>query len=395
MGMNRRKNRDRKISTIKLTSLLSLALSCADEQEDNPLDPASETPSLFCGDQEFVDPESGAILVRPEVYYPGAISSSLSSYGQKPTALAATCSEARAQVVILSALYASAPAILDQSDRMAATEADDAGLPEQAEPRIWDGRDATTYNTPVVTVQFVSLASPGIRYRCTGFIVSARHVLTSAHCAPGAGTRSIEWETIAGNSNAVFDVNVYVHPSFVGGVQTTPLSPAYDLALLEIPQRTETEIMASSANRFRIHTGDTVVGQSLRLRGTGNTGDSPGQIKSPGVAQRPYQDQNAEISYHSGGAFRAPAETYVRACRGDSGGPAVEIGNYTQPVVWGVFSGYAGPDTGFCPATGATMYWAKTSLARAWIEQKMQVLFGAGFHCGVYGDAGQTYRRCW
>ncbi len=376
-------------------------MSCAeDDSQDEAVDAEVETPSLFCGDREFIDPASGETLVRPETYYPRAIATALAAYQREPRASASSCVEARAQIAALDELHARDPDVLDQLGGL--PEADDDVAPAQEDIevsssalRIWDGRDATTYATPVVTVQFLSLAAPGTRYRCTGFIVSPRHVLTAAHCAPGAGSKSVQWESIAGDSNAIFNVNVYIHPNFVGGAQTTPLAPAYDLALLEVPQRAETDIMDSSANRFRIHTGDTIIGQSLRLRGTGNIGYGAGEIKAPGLAQRPYQDQTAEISSHSGGLFRALAETSVRACRGDSGGPAVEIGNYTQPVVWGVFSGYSSNNSNLCPASGATMYWAKTSLARDWIEEKMKVLLGAAFQCARFGDAGKTYRRCW
>lgn len=260
--------------------------------------------------------------------------------------------------------------------------------------RLWNGATASSYLTPVVYINFVA----GSGYACTGSIISKRHILTSAHCAPGAGPHFIYFEAVAGLSWGTSTATTYIHPNFVGGHQSTPLSPSYDLAIIEVP--TSAAIishMSSSSNRFRFYSGNTVVGTDLRLRGMGHRDNSGTNTPSPGVADQPVNDLKVNLAAHSGGYFRGFTSSSLRACAGDSGGPSIEKRMYSRPIVWGAFSGYSSSGAGaYCPSgSGKTMWWAKTNVAASWIESSMKPVFGSSFKCKVYGSSGRTYRRCW
>ena len=320
-----------------------------DEDMSAVSQPELETPSIRCGTVTYTDSETGGELYFPEVYYPKALASALHSYGLEDVEQAENCEAAREQSKTLSELFEADPEPLigddlEGDDRIPEPAENDVDPDEDAvQPRIWNGEATALYNTPVVTLLFDDTTGATNGFLCSGFIVSKRHVLTSAHCVPAAGTNQIDWEAAAGGSAAHnMSVNVYIHPKYSGGVQSTPLRPSYDLALVEMPDNSYTDIMDSSANRFRFHTGSTAIGQSLRLRGTGYRSETPNSEAQSGVSDMPKNDAKIEVQYHSGGYFRAKSTNNSRACRGDSGGPAIEKGNYSQPIVWGVFSGFSG-----------------------------------------------------
>ncbi len=166
-----------------------------------------DTPSLFCGEYEFTDDETGATIFRPEVYYPIALKNSLKiqlrstddEAGSTEVELATSCEAARDQHGELAALLAAAPAedifgeLKDGFDVIGQPAEFD--LDDDAS-RLWNGATASSYLTPVVYINFVA----GSGYACTGSIISKRHILTSAHCAPGAGPHFIYFEAVAGLS---------------------------------------------------------------------------------------------------------------------------------------------------------------------------------------------------
>lgn len=84
--------------------------------------------------------------------------------------------------------------------------------------------------------------------------------------------------------------------------------------------------------------------------------------------------------------------TGTRACRGDSGGPAVRTTVSDHPLAVGVHSQSAGSFGPGCPYADGFNRWAHIGPKVTWIEDKI------GRTCNRYvsaGNAAITYARCW
>src|SRR4028118_2031611 len=107
----------RLLNPLKVSCLLALlGAGCEFEEHGPPTDAEAETetPSLFCGAFEWIDPVSGDTFVHPETYYPRAIINALAAYGRSPSDATISCEEARTQVAALRDLYAQDPGPLDR-----------------------------------------------------------------------------------------------------------------------------------------------------------------------------------------------------------------------------------------------------------------------------------------
>ncbi len=316
-----------------------------------------ERPSLTCGEVEILGDKF------PETYYPEEMNSLLNRDEQLRRAYGGNevhgCDDARRftrayepEADRLTAL-AEAPASLDINS-----------LPAEKIDKVLNGTQSVLAS--VVRWSYNANAASG----CSGVIIGAQQILTSAHCVPSTGWQqlSIRQQRVMGaQPEFMFPTAVWVnwvpHPSYVGGNLAT-----YDLAVGTL----WTEQFPSTA-RMRVWLDTASQGQDLYYWGYGQT--------SPNLPPPGYLTQGA-------GTFRTvstywfdsvPSTNPPRTtCSGDSGGAQARY--FSWEMLFGLTS--RGDCLTFSAATRLRSH-------MPWIESTL------GISCTRYSYNGQLYARCW
>src|SRR5260221_5636075 len=284
----------------------------------------------------------------------------------------ASCEQARQFISVLNAYELELPTIEHPS-------APTVEGPEPVE-KIHLGETVTSTTGQNPQGGIVELNSLG----CSGSFITGRHILTAGHCVAGNGTINLSYRapTLAGGTLQTESFTVTRNPAWNGNGNRSN-----DHAILT---RDAGDLAwAVNGNRFRWYTGGTKTGIGLAIFGYGAFGnDGTGAIS--GVLRTGQSFADINLNSHTDGYFHATAHT-AKACRGDSGGPAVRqlsgSGNDALPVIWGTFHGAVFSDN-VCPADCDDMYWTKTTTDQSFIEGVL------GFSCTRFSNSDGTYARC-
>lgn len=166
---------------------------------------------------------------------------------------------------------------------------------------------------------------------CTGIVLSARAILTAAHCASGGAELRIHWRD-AGEPVLLVPASVSLHPEFdAGAIRSRRRS--IDLALIRLAE----PLPARFAPAALIDGSLPRAGSSVTLAGYGVTreGDarSTGTYRSAALTTvEPYGPGRILLwAADPEGAGKQPGAS---ACQGDSGGPIFADGGVSAVTSW-------------------------------------------------------------
>lgn len=226
---------------------------------------------------------------------------------------------------------------------------------------------------------------------CTGFIIGPREIVTAAHCIYQDGYRPVRVTVRDPHSNGSVNTPCilncsssvssnamgYRHPNYTG------TGDAGDDVGLFVFSSDLPAPANSSSDRIRMMINKTWKNAPLKIYGWGRNTQSGGS----GVAR----EGSVTASWSGSKHFTANA-TAARACKGDSGGPAVRVTVSDHPLTVGITSEMAGSYGSGCPYSDGFNRWTHLGPKIPWIEGKI------GRTCNKYVSAGNsaiTYARCW
>jgi V8-like Glu-specific endopeptidase len=221
-------------------------------------------------------------------------------------------------------------------------------------------------------VQIVNRWSTGDDWSCTGFFITDRHIVTSGHCFESQGSRTVRLSAPTWNGGTPQSHFVWVNRQ--------GSSRSIDVAIVQLAGPVA---WATSARRFRLYTGPTVMRTMLNIYGYGANNHAGGGV---GTLRTGENGSRVRVIDQGDGYFKAEARE-ARICGGDSGGPALREG--TKAVVWGIASQIEYQGNNECPSPEQAMTWTKINSNLDYIERAI------GFTCDRYSADDQTYARCW
>ncbi|WP_051470904.1 S1 family serine peptidase [Patulibacter minatonensis] len=236
-----------------------------------------------------------------------------------------------------------------------------------ATPRVVGGRPSVAGAHPAQA--FLTIGTGTVRTICGGTLVSARYVLTAAHCVFGAGgtTATARLGSLqSGSGGATFPSDaITVHQGW--NSQTVE----NDVALVHLaqPAPQEPARLVSEAERARWNPG--VTGTLVGWGKTGSFADGSPDLREAQVTIVP----DDACARNLGSTFRAATQVCAggagttASCQGDSGGPLYAPGS-TVPLLVGVVS--AGPASG-CGSAGTPDIYARIGgpALNAWIRARI------------------------
>ena len=214
---------------------------------------------------------------------------------------------------------------------------------------------------------------------CTATFISARHLLTSAHCFDRAGEQDVRFSA-PGLSARTRDADVHILDCWWDGG-----SRSCDLAVVELDH--DESWATHSKRKLYLYGGSTIVGYQLHPYGYGYENYEGG---GGGVLRGGSNRAVLTIDDHEDGYFEAIVGA-VRPCEGDSGGPATfeaEGAPAFRPIIWGVYHASEDGGRATCAEKNEIMWWTKITTNLAWIDD---VLDGACRDVPGIPDAQQ----CW
>ncbi len=218
-------------------------------------------------------------------------------------------------------------------------------VPASASARqIFRGTGTISYDTSPVKRLLISNGGDGVAL-CTGTALSARVVLTAAHCFYGvSNAQTITIEDIRPSGTVRYRADKFVvHPESyqppagadLDQLSQTAIDPGVDIALVI----TKTEMPAPYAKVADVPMSTT---EALNILGYGDTnanGDLPGAVQlAPAYLSALFDQTTSKNTYSKSVIQTRPPSSGAIACQGDSGGPLVVAAQGFSALV-GVTSG--------------------------------------------------------
>jgi len=230
---------------------------------------------------------------------------------------------------------------------------------------------------------------------CTGYFISRRHIVTSAHCTDQYATYKWYYVRVkTGYSTFTYlkdttrsDTWIYMTQSVFPGFNFDNPQVAYDEAILTLPATVSN--VPPNSQLLRVSTAAPPVGQGYNIWGWGAYSFSASGPVRPNDL---LFGDNVNVTAVSAGRFTATSSGSRLTCIGDSGGPATY---YYSAGGYYVASGtHRGSEDPRCAAPGESMYWSDNSNKISWIESTIRQAYGAGYSCATIGVGSNAHMQC-
>jgi hypothetical protein len=276
-------------------------------------------------------------------------------------------------VVVVGALATGVPAAGAADARPAPGDAAASGrgaaahASSAATPRVVGGRASLAGAHPAQA--FLTIGTGSVRTVCGGTLVSARYVLTAAHCVSGAGGTTAQarlGSLQSGSGGATFQSDaIAVHEGW--NSQTVENDVALVHLATPAPQEPARLVSEAERSRWAAGIGATVVGWGK----TGSLTSGSPELREAVVPIVPDDAcaRNLGSTFKPATQLCAGGTGTTASCQGDSGGPLYAPGS-TVPLLVGVVS--AGPASG-CGSAGTPDIYARigSPALNAWIRARI------------------------
>jgi hypothetical protein len=231
---------------------------------------------------------------------------------------------------------------------------------------------------------------------CSGYFISRRHIVTSAHCVDRYTVGLSQWYYVRVKTG--YNAFTYLKDSTRPDTWTSmrqDVTPGFnwdspqaatDTAILTIPSTTQN--VPPDSQLLRVSTAAPVLNQYHNIWGWGAYA-----ITAQGLA-RPNDllfGDNVYVTGVSAGRFTATSNESRLTCAGDSGAPSTRYtGGYY--VATGTHRGNL--DDPRCASPGEQMLWSDTSNKIAWMESVIRLAYGSGYSCARIGVGSDAHMRC-
>ena len=247
----------------------------------------------------------------------------------------------------------------------------------------------------IASAEESDLVRPGVvevRNKCTGVLIHERALVTAAHCvadlAPNTGDKNFWADNFDidnyGGGSYLGTVRINVHPDYAGTGSGYVGDDGDDVAVVKL---TSGSFGFPDSHRHRIYTGSMDTIGVMRLFGRGVTSHEGG---GSGVLRKMVFDPNWVGPKH----FLMDAQT-SRLCKGDSGGPAMDIlPDGVTRVVAGLATSIEIPYEGaMCAKPDGKQRAVRLQDKVRWIDQ----MIGGddSDDCTSLVMDGWHYERCW